>query len=438
MKDKKEGLQQKRKTEEDEALVVFDTYYPMKMQENRKEEAKHMNTKNIAEVVSLKPTEKQVDIIWNITRVCMFSCANCCVDAAHVSRDRNDIIVRHEALRKVVRIPYREHRGTIFDQALVWLQDRGIELNLKGKLRILDHLEGFEAKIDFSGGDPLATWETIPVIREAARRFGKSRITLTATGAGLALWKPDDLLPHIGELNFTYDNVSEGGNAHRVADYAKVNLRKAKEFAAAGIAVRAEFPLSTHNCGEETIRQLYLDLNEAGVQNLLLMRLFPVGRGTLVASDIPSASQYRRAIDMLREMESEYGRPNVKLQCALRSFDMRSLTENPCDLMRLSFGLTAQGILLASPWAIGIFGKPLDDTWILGNLAEQPLEEILGSEKAKSYFIRLNENWGHCKIFSFLNSERTAASERMFDKADPLCAIPSISTPRNRHEMVAV
>jgi MoaA/NifB/PqqE/SkfB family radical SAM enzyme len=373
-------------------------------------------------------TPKKVDIIWNITLVCMWDCAECCVAAVHVARRGDKIVMRSEDLTKVEEIAFDRTKGTSFDQAIAWRQHRHRELTLEQKLGVLNHLEGYLPKIDFSGGDPLSSKETMVVMEAASQRFGKSQITLTATGAGLARSSPGEIIPLIGELNFTYDgefeymgdNPSLQDHRNRPEQYAPGNLKKATQFALAGVRTRAECPLTAQNLDDNTLRTIYLKLHDAGIDKLLLMRLFPVGRGTLKASDIPTPGQYRRAIELLRELEAQYGNPQLKLQCALRFFDNQSRAENPCDLVRESFGLMANGTLLSSPWAVNQHGNPLNEAWVLGNLATTPLCDILSTEKAQEYEQRLDENFGHCKIFSFLYSDRERPLDRIFDTTDPL------------------
>ncbi|MET7989165.1 hypothetical protein [Streptomyces sp. NPDC005281] len=57
---------------------------------------------------------------------------------------------------------------------------------------------------------------------------------------------------------------------------------------------------------------------------------------------------------------------------------------------------------------------------MLGNLAREPLAQILSSERPVAYRGRLDENFGQCKIFTYLHSERKDPVERIFDRADPL------------------
>ena len=364
---------------------------------------------------------RKVDIIWNVTLVCPWNCAICCVDAVHVTKRSNIITMKSRALTATEHLPMTD-QGNHFEQAMRKRQQEGLELDKAGKMRVLDHLTNAALlpKIDFSGGDVMVARENFEVLQAAASRFGRTQITLTATGAGLAGYDVASLAPYIGELNFTYDSPVIDGGPTRPTGYANGNLRKAAQFAQAGVRTRGECPLSIDNIADETLRQIYRNLHDAGIGKLLLMRLFPVGRGQHQPGAIPSPEQYRRAIAVLREMEADLGSPAVKLQCALKFFDRQDMTVNPCDLLHESFGLQADGTLLFSPWAVGPQGRPLSEEWVIGNLSEHPLAELLASEKAQAYRQRLDQNFGHCKIFSYFQSTKSDPVDRIFDAADPL------------------
>ena len=100
-------------------------------------------------------------------------------------------------------------------------------------------------------------------------------------------------------------------------------------------------------------------------------------------------------------------------------FDNKALDENPCDLGRESLGLMPDGTLLASPWAYDGKGA-LGEEWVLGNLAEQTLLDILSTDKARYYMQHLDKNFGHCKIFAWRHSSRQEPLEHIFDTTDPL------------------
>jgi len=335
---------------------------------------------------------QRVDLIWNITRLCPWHCTICCVDAD----------------------PLNVHR-----------QEGGPrELDYREKLSVLDNLRGFVPKIDISGGDPLAVPDALPLIEECSKRFGADGVTLTATGTTLRHLAPEFAARHIGEINITYDMPDTTENDTRPRGYSTGNLSMSKRFLDVGLRLRAECPLTTRNVAPRTVQRIFLDLHDAGIQTLLITRMFPVGRGDSDAGLIPSADQYRLALSSLRELEADRKLPKIRLQCALRFFDDSMHGSNPCDLVRLSLGIMPDGTLLTSPWAYGRRGQPLDDVWVLGNLALSPLHEILASEKAQYYREHLDDNFGHCKVFSWLHSKRAESLERVFDTSDPLLIPP--------------
>ncbi len=360
---------------------------------------------------------RTVDLIWNMTLVCPYDCPVCCVDAIHVRHRAGKIELRSRAGTR--SIPRDPAAGSIFEQAGRFRQGQGLELGLERKMRILDHLEGFTPRLDFSGGDVLVMAENIEVIREAARRFGREAITITATGAGVSESNIEVLSPIVGRFNFTFDSA-EGGAPNRPHAYASSNLRAGRLLAEAGVAVRAELPLTRSNATASELNQIYETLHESKVDQILAMRLFPVGRGAAHSDQVPAPGEYLKAIRKLRELEVLHGRPKLRLQCALRHLEPDDGAENPCNAVTESFGIMPDGTLLRSAWAIDQLGKPLDPSWVLGNIAQLPLAHILDSDEVQAMRERADENFGHCKVFAFLNGRSDDPNERFYERADPL------------------
>ena len=281
-------------------------------------------------------TRRKVDVIYNTTLVCPWDCAVCCVDAVHVKKDGASIRIKSDGLTSLATLPFDAAAGSIYDQASRHRQKMGKELDLAGKLRIIDHLAGFDAKIDISGGDALSVTENFRLLEYASNRLGRLNVTLTVTGAGSARFPARVLAPLIGEYNFTFDAESLSDVALRPEGYALGNLKKAIAFVREGVATRAEAPLSKAILGDDHLTRLYQTLHSAGIAKLLVMRLFPVGRGALLEEEIPSAEEYRHAIGVLREfLSSADGTPKVKVQCALKHLvgAVASSGGNPCDLV---------------------------------------------------------------------------------------------------------
>ena len=364
------------------------------------------------------PKTRKLDLIWNLSLVCPWDCEICCVDAAYVGSEDGEGVIKSGFLSDKTTFA-KEKRSSSFNQAADILQKKKAELDLEHKLKVLDNLSGKTVKINFSGGDPLVVDENIEVIREFSRRFGREYTEVSTTGAGLTKSNPEELGAVIGKLKFSYDAASGLYNPNRPRGYNDSNLHRASQYGKEGVFTVAETPLSIRNTDEEAVKLIYENLHRAGIDTVLLMRLFPVGRGLQRKDEIPTEEQYRRAIETYREMESRLGTPKLRVQCALRYLDQTD-GENPCDLFRESFAITPKGIFITSAWALGRNGEPLDDAFVLGDLTQDHVDTILATPKAQTYRERMDDNFGHCKIFSYLHSQKQGPLERIFDRADPL------------------
>lgn len=376
---------------------------------------------------------RRLDFIWNSSLVCPFQCGDCCVSAIHTLLRNGQGWMSDNELGVYTSIGIRPKDATPhwpYDEAARHLQRTGLELDLAGKLSVLENInvEGVSSKVDISGGDCLTVSETKTVIRHAAERLGRDNVTVTATGIGLSMVDPADLAPYVGEVNITFDGTPPKKDPLRPNGYALANLREGVRLTQHGIKVRAEIPLTLQNIDQVELERIYRALATTDIGTLLVMRLFPVGRGELHTGQIPDADQYRSAITLLRRLEDELNGPTVKLQCALRHLDGDTSGPNPCDAVRESFGIMADGTLLASPWAINRHGRPVDDLWVLGNLATTPITEILASDRVARFQEHLDDNPGHCKIFADRYGNHPDPSMRMFQNADPLYTDPAPTT----------
>ena len=368
--------------------------------------------------------KKRLDIIWNHTAVCTQDCTDCCVDAVHARAQGVNAVVRSVGLSRIDIVPMQPSENK-YGAAQRHQQAIGRELSFEQKMTVLRNLDNFDVRLDISGGDALVTPDGLQLLRASSEKVGRENVTLTVTGAGLKPSHMDEVASLISELNFTFNAAEPDDAVSRPRMYAASNLKMATRVAARGIPVRAECPLLKGNCDHGHLKRLYLQLRDNGIQKLLVMRQFAVGRGQIAPELVPTREEYLSAIRYLFELEACYSGPKVKLQCALRHLAAKeglipAPSVNPCDAVRESYGLMPDGTLLASPWAVGPQGRPLHQSWVIGNLAETPLTQLLRSPHAQSMMFRADENYGHCKIFAFQHSTRPEPTDRMFDKADPL------------------
>ena len=121
-----------------------------------------------------------IDIIWNLTAICPWDCAACCVAAVQTTQRKGTMVLSAPDLSMSSEVPRDFQSGSVFDQALAHRQAMGLELTLAAKLRVLENLRGLPVRLDFSGGDVLAPTENLEVLRAAASMLGKE-MTPSAT-----------------------------------------------------------------------------------------------------------------------------------------------------------------------------------------------------------------------------------------------------------------
>jgi pyruvate-formate lyase-activating enzyme len=377
---------------------------------------------------------QKLDLIWNISLICPWDCHFCCTDAVHVERSGNLIRIKESGLSQqtnlsvddtdyyepgLLRLKELGIKPNAFDIALQNRQSRSLELTYDQKIKVLNNILPFSAEIDFSGGDPLACYENFLVMKEAKKLFGQENISITATGASMSRYSLLEIASTIGKFEFTFDEPISKEPTNRPLGYNTANLNVAKKLSALNVKTKAQTPLHNGNLDPSHIQLLYHSLHESEIDEVLLMRVFPVGRGSQDYKNDVQYEDYLRAIDKFRELEIQLGYPKVRLQCALKHIEQIEHKKNPCDLMQNSFGITSRGTLLSSAWAINDKGDPLDNAFVIGNISDTPFELLLQSQTAREYFAKLDENWGHCKIFSFLFS-KSKSSQALFEKNDPL------------------
>lgn len=376
--------------------------------------------------------KSKLDIIWNISLICPWDCEFCCTDAVNVTRNSDGVIIRSSGLEEYdsfdesayVDWPHYLSEIGLFpnylDKALHHRQRKGLELTLKDKLKVIDNLGTEHAHIDFAGGDPLACAENLIVIMAAAEKYGRENISVTSTGHSLSRYPLDVLCKNIGVFEFTYDEPKYCNPENRPYGYNAANLMSAKKLSRLGVYTKCQIPLHSGNLSDEKISGIVNDLTLSGVDEVLLMRTFPVGRGLKKIGEYgnPDKMVIMEQIASFKKFSTKFGGPRVRLQCALKHL-YESEGKNPCDLMKNSYGINYQGLLLLSAWATGHKGEPLSDEFILGNLVCESFMNVESTEKFQRLKSRLDENWGHCKIFSFINSIESN-EDSIFSSNDPL------------------
>lgn len=284
---------------------------------------------------------QKIPLIWNITQACPWACSFCCINAYY--------------------FPFSTE---LLETELDKIKRKGIELSLEDKLRIVNNLDTSNLEIDVSGGEPLLFKENVDIIAELTRKFGRDNISITTTSRGLDLVSLDTLKEIVGEVGFTYDFPYESDSL-RPKGYNSSNLDSIKKVVEIGIKTMAQIPLTRLNTSRKIITDIYGNLAITRVNNLHLMKFFPVGRGAHRLDLSLKDDEYQTAIELYKELEQPHG-PKVHIQTALKKDSLE---------INSSFNITSKGLLLSDPWVYDSCGKPIRE-FILGDLKYQKFSEI--------------------------------------------------------------
>ena len=325
-------------------------------------------------------------IIWNINRSCKYDCAICCTDAYHISGKNNQINVRIDGLTKKLSFD-RDKSINLFDDANKHLQEKGLELILEDKLRILENID-VPVKIDFSGGDPLLLSENLQVLFKSSEKFGKENISVTATGVGFSLVDSTFLAQTLGHIDFTYDHSGRSKTNYRPDSYNSNNLRAIKKLSQLGVGTTAQTPLSLDNIDSTMIEDIFYDLKDAHVEEIYLMKIFSVGRGSNIDLKQPTRKQYLKAVEKFKELESKYCGPKIIVQSILNETNSSGITYKEKYCISNSLNITNLGLLLLSPWAYDGFGNP-KTSFIAGDLKNRKLSELYDENSYANLLERL-------------------------------------------------
>lgn len=357
-----------------------------------------------------------------MTYLCPHACSICCVDSVLTKKKGNIVQIRTNKLNHVAEIQNPNNESE-YDVASKYLAKKGFELTYKEKLKLINNIDIDDVEIQFSGGDALTVSDNLKIIEIASKKFGKKNISLSATGKGLRGKDLTYISTLINQFNCAFDNpYIKQELDYRTKGYSNNNLVTATEFSKLGVKVQVECTLTKEVVQPNHIIDLYKILSKNNMDELLLMRIVPnVGRGKTKQTDIPSKEEYINAISLFKELERTLGGPKIKTICSLNGlFSTNDSKKSACQTGLDVMSITPDGRLIVCPYAFSAGNKPLDKVWEIGSLVDTPLSQLLDSAKRKFFLDNADNNRHHCKIQSFVYSDKEQPSDRVLDHSDPL------------------
>lgn len=313
-------------------------------------------------------------IIWNLTRLCPWTCKFCCVAAKHVKN------FQKVNIEKDVNYSYLD------------------ELSFIDKKRVIDQLNKGDFKIDFSGGDLLIDPLNVELVLYASDKLGKENIGLSVSGAFIS----DDVIARIkdkvNDVEITLDYLpfefyrTRPVGYHEYAANSIAMLRKEK------VRVGVQTVITNDNISKDKILRLYDWIEANKVNEWSLLRFFQSGRGSKFFNIEPTHQQYCEIVDYIKEISKD-GNVKVHFQYLLPNHDGYTLK---CRAVKRSIGILPNGMVTGCFWGLDENMLPIDKKYILGRVPDMNLYEILNSDAAK-YWI---DNCHECVFFTYEQLEK--------------------------------
>ena len=303
--------------------------------------------------------------IWNLTDVCPWNCAFCCMSAKNLNANS--------------------------------LRDK---LDIRKKIKILKILAANGVKIDFSGGDPLFRHEDFTVVEEATKILPKEKIDVSMTGYEFNK-KKLHLLKKVGKVEISIDNVPGEVNPFRPKEFNFSAISTLETIAKEGIFCSAVTTLYPHTANKESLKKLFELLCEKMIPKWNILRFYPVGRGVKL-SNLNLAE--KELIEIMDFLDLLNGSTEIALQHSLRI--LRG--EYQCHAAVKSIGILPDGTISACGWGLDENSRPLP-CFELGKLPKDSLDNTLKKAREKMGY---EERMGYCRIMKYLKEKEIYESER--------------------------
>lgn len=301
--------------------------------------------------------ENGVRIVWNLTNACPYNCPMCVASAnKRIEKDIDKIKILNSIL-------------TVNNNIL---------------------------SIDFSGGDPLATDRDISIIKEASKRLGKDKISISSTGLSISKLSDKDIRELASEYDFTYDFPKKYKELDiRDKKYNEYNYNQAMRIKKMGLDVNIFIPI--RNIEDTYYKELANDIVELNPKLVKLLKLMPMGN-VISVEKIDSINRAKYLINQIKELEYK---GKIEISCAMKA-EFKE-TKNCNMLSERKLGLDQYGNLYTCIWAADILEDKANSPFYLGNLLEERLVDILSSNRVKKYISRLEKNRNKCHVLEYFN-----------------------------------
>lgn len=318
-----------------------------------------------------KPSMK---IIWNITNECGYKC---------------DICATHDENRK--------------------------ELSLEDKLKVLQSILTIRDRIgmlDFAGGDPCKSHESLLIIQEAIYALGAERVSITTTGDGINSLDASKRKALLYQCEITVDIEHQGNTKFikRAAQgYVETNIDQLVTYGDDTQRITINMPIIHTDLNDNEIKNIVLEIEKIKNANrnakiyVSFLRLMPVGKTN--TKNYPEMYLPWETINKIRTYLEPMG-ISCTSHCSLNVCNKDELGRG-CSRLKFKLGIDCAGNVFACAWAGYLPEAISTNPFYIGNLLEMDLQDILSeSINQNANFRKMckydTQSIDHCPLISYI------------------------------------
>lgn len=302
---------------------------------------------------------RRLSIIYDVTALCPHDCPICCMGATN---DRNC---------------------------------KSNELTVEQKLNVAEQVKeltenGYDIRMDLSGGE---IFTNIPdhtkLISKLSDILGKDNLGISCSGTGIDESLAAFLGKTVSDVEMTMDIAPYTPYKLRPMGYSIAAARAVPLLKAAGCKVGLQTVVSAYNNKFKDALGVFGWACANGVDNWSILRFYASGRGAGYPDAELDDASCKKYVHMVRHMIELYPvehKPEVDFHYSMPGHK-KYTTE--CRCVRHSIGILPNGDVVACFWALDSNTGAVEDKFLLGNVKDSPLLDILDGEKA--------HYWSDCK-----------------------------------------
>lgn len=295
---------------------------------------------------------KKLSVIYDVTALCPWNCSICCMGATSDKSCRNDELTQAQKLDVVRQIKELSENG-------------------------------YDVRIDLSGGELFTDVSAhTELLSELSSVLGRDKVGVSCSGYGITDKLAEFLGKTVHDIEMTMDVVPYRPYKLRPVGYSVAAAKAVSLLKAAGCEVGLQTVVSSYNSSYADALAVYAWACANGVNNWSILRFFPSGRGAAYPEATMTDAQCEAYVHMVQDMAdnvpSEH-KPEVDFHYLMPGHKKHT---NVCRCVRHSIGILPNGDVVACFWALDSSTGAVDPKFLLGNVKDSSLLEILNSKKA--------------------------------------------------------